>query len=484
MRTDQRPLRAPGQLGCATDRLASFVAGLRFGDLPDSVIERIGQCLLDAMGNAGSARWRDGSSAILVAAMDSTGMTGGSTVIGDPRRYHPHTAVLLNGALIHSADFDDTNEAGQTHPGAPVVPVALALAESAGSTGRDLLVALAAGYEVCCRVGAALGGGAYERGFHPTSVAGLFGGVAAGASLHHLEADVVAAGFGVASSMASGTMQFLSNGAWNKRLQPGLAARSAILALSIAEAGFPAVSQPLEGEHGILNAYSNTPDPNALIANLGCEWLSADTVIKPYPSCRFTHGAIDAAIALRQRISSGELAAGRVEVTVSPQAYDVAGQPRVNNVCPTNPVEAQFSLYFQTAIALLTGTVELSSLNLTDDTRIRRLCKRITVTPDSGMAAMGAHLRWIPDSGERPTEARCHEPLGSPSAPLLWPAVIRKFEGLMDGIVSDTSRNAMHTGARGLAELSSVSEWLTHLRGTWAVPASTPRIEEVPDANE
>src|SRR5690606_18361350 len=160
---------------------------------------------------------------------------GEATVFGFNRRYTPATAALFNGMLGHSLDFDDTHSDSSTHPSAPVVPAALAAAEMTGASGRDTLTAIVAGYEVMIRIGKALDPTAhYARGFHPTATAGVFGAAAAAGRIFGLDAQQVASAFGVAASQAAGSLQFLVNGAWNKRFQVGAAAMNGLIAASLA----------------------------------------------------------------------------------------------------------------------------------------------------------------------------------------------------------------------------------------------------------
>ena len=150
---------------------------------------------------------------------------GNSGVFGDAARYTPAGAALLNGALAHSLDFDDTHAAGSLHPGAPVIPAALAAGEMAGASGADVLAGIVAGYEVTCRVALALPAGEhYDRGFHPTATCGAFGAAAAAARVFGLSAEQVEGALGTVLSQCAGSLQFLANGAWTKRFQVGWAA--------------------------------------------------------------------------------------------------------------------------------------------------------------------------------------------------------------------------------------------------------------------
>jgi len=157
--------------------------------------------------------------------------TGDATVFGDSKTYTPAVAALLNGALGHSLDFDDTHADSSLHPSAPVVPAAFAVGEMVGASGREVLTAIVAGYEVCCRLGNALDPTShYARGFHPTATAGTYGAAAAAAKLFGLSKDQIIAAFGVSGSQAAGSLQFLVNGAWNKRYQVGAAAMNGVIA--------------------------------------------------------------------------------------------------------------------------------------------------------------------------------------------------------------------------------------------------------------
>ncbi|MEK7863503.1 MAG: MmgE/PrpD family protein, partial [Chloroflexota bacterium] len=164
--------------------LAEFVSALTIERVPPDAQDRLKQCLLDFIGVSAFAAVRAESSGPFRQAVRALApRPGPGTVVGEARGYPFQYAALLNGAFAHTLDFDDTNLFGALHPGAPVIPAALAMAEQEGASGARFLEALAAGYEVACRVGAALGQTAYDRGFHITAVAGIFGAVAAGAKV-------------------------------------------------------------------------------------------------------------------------------------------------------------------------------------------------------------------------------------------------------------------------------------------------------------
>jgi len=286
-----------------TATLAAYVANLKYEDIPTEVLERAKALTLDFLGSAVRARSEAESTPSLLAMLATLGLDGkgDATVCGDARTYTPAIAALLNGALGHSLDFDDTHADSSLHPSAPVVPAAFAVGEILGSSGRDVLTAIVAGYEVCCRLGNALDPTShYAKGFHPTATAGTYGAAAAAAKLYKLNADQIVAAFGVSGSQAAGSLQFLVNGAWNKRYQVGAAAMNGVVAASLAREGFIGSTESVEGKHGLLAGYTDDAHPEKATAGLGKVFETMKIGIKPYPSCRYTHAAIDALIAMRR----------------------------------------------------------------------------------------------------------------------------------------------------------------------------------------
>src|SRR5246127_5207711 len=163
-----------------TAELAQFTADIRLDRLPPDVVKRARFLVLDLVGNIVRARHDAESTPSFLAAARAMGLAAGNSgVFGDAARYTPAGAAFLNGALAHSLDFDDTHAPGSLHPGAPVIPAALAAGEMAGASGADVLAAIIAGYEITCRVALALPAGEhYDRGFHPTATCGAFGAAA------------------------------------------------------------------------------------------------------------------------------------------------------------------------------------------------------------------------------------------------------------------------------------------------------------------
>ena len=232
-----------------TSELSRFSAEISLDRLPPQVVERARFLLLDLVGNIVRARHDAESTASFLAATRAMGLAAGNAgVFGDAARYTPAGAAFLNGALAHSLDFDDTHAAGSLHPGAPVIPAALAAGEMAGASGADVLAAIIAGYEVTCRVALALPAGEhYDRGFHPTATCGAFGAAAAAARVFGLDAAGIEGALGTVLSQCAGSLQFLVNGAWTKRFQVGWAATNGLMAATLVREGFKGASRGAGG---------------------------------------------------------------------------------------------------------------------------------------------------------------------------------------------------------------------------------------------
>ena len=418
-----------------TQDFASFSASIRLGQLPPEVTARARLLVLDLVGNIVRARHDAESTPPLLAAARALGLAAGNAaVFGDSARYTPAGAALLNGALGHSLDFDDTHAAGSLHPGCPVIPAALAAGEMAGASGADVLAAIVAGYEVTCRLALALpAGDHYQRGYHPTATCGAFGAAAAAARVFGLDAAGIADAFGIALSTAAGSLQFLANGAWTKRFQVGWSAMAGLSAATLAREGFKGAADALDGKHGFLRAYAPNPVPERAVEGLGTQFELMQTAVKPYPSCRFGHAAIDAALALRAELSLEPHEIESVTVGMSESGMLLVGEPQAKKANPENVVDGQFSGPFVVAAALVSGGMTWDSYALLRDDRVRALLPRITYHRDPAVQAefpanMSANLT-LRARGETHTRMVV-VPKGEP-ANFLTDAELRdKFQGL------------------------------------------------------
>jgi 2-methylcitrate dehydratase PrpD len=423
-----------------TSELSAFSAGIKLDALPPDVVERARFLVLDLVGNIVRARHDAESTASFLAATRAMGLAAGNSgVFGDAARYTPAGAAFLNGALAHSLDFDDTHAAGSLHPGAPVIPAALAAGEMVGASGADVLAAIVAGYEITCRVALALPAGEhYDRGFHPTATCGAFGAAAAAARVFGLDPAGVEGALGTVLSQCAGSLQFLVNGAWTKRFQVGWAAMNGLMAATLVREGFKGPTEALEGRHAFMRAYAPNPKPERAVQDLGVVFELMHTAVKPYPSCRYGHASIDAALALRAAhgLQPGEI--DSVTLGLPKSGMLLIGQPADKKSDPQNVVDGQFSGPFVVACALATGAMTWDSYALLHDATVRSLLPKIRCEFDPEIEAeFPANM-----SGKVTIAARGQSfvqkvvvPKGEPTNFLSEAELRAKFSGLAEAVL-------------------------------------------------
>jgi len=338
--------------------LARFVAGLRFADLPEPAIEAARRHILDTLGVAIRGRSHENAQNALRGVRALDGAAGSIALWGENATLSAPCAALANGIASHALDYDDTHTDGIVHGSAIVVPVVMALGQQRGVSGEDLVAAFVAGWEVAARVGLASAGTFHQRGFHTTSIAGVFGAAAAAARLMSLDAARTTHALGLAGSMASGINEYLSNGSSAKSVHTGWSAHGGIVAATLAAAGMTGPVSVFEGRDGLLRAYGQIDGArmDALAAGLGETWEVTRVSIKPYPCCHFAHAFIDCAGALlTQGIDASQVE--RIECVVPEIERPLICDPIEEKLRPGTPYSAKFSLPFLIAARLVDGTI-------------------------------------------------------------------------------------------------------------------------------
>lgn len=365
-----------------TQQLARFTARTKADDIPQTVRVRALHHMLDAAGIAIAASRYDHSHRVLTA-MRGLGGAGKVPVFGFPARLSPRDAATMNGYLCHGLDFDDTHVAGIIHPTASVLPAVLSTAAHVGASGKAMVTAFVIGVETAARLASVAKSGFHQVGFHPTGMVGVFGCTLAAGRLMGLNERELAMAQGIAVSMASGSLEFVEDGAWNKRLHPGWAAQAGMTAAALAREGFVGATKPYDGRFGLFNAYLGThkdqADYGLATAGLGQTWELMQTAIKPYPACHFTHGCIDAALALRQEgVDHADIEG--IEVKVPAGVFKVICEPEANKLKPANSYDAQFSVQWLTAAAFVRGKLGLAELEPAEivDPTIQALTQKVS----------------------------------------------------------------------------------------------------------
>jgi len=293
----------------------------------------------------------DAIASCYAGASTETGSLFKQWASGDsPSRHH---RVLLAGALTHITETDDLHRESVTHPGCAVIPVALALGLDKACSNRDVLDAVIRGFEAVCRVGMSVGPQHYKI-WHNTATCGPYGSAMAAGELLGLSEEQCVWALGNAGSQSSGLWEFLDDGAMSKHLHAGRAAQAGLLAAELASLNISGASKILEGEKGFYRALCPDPDPTLLVLNHDDPWQIHKTSIKPWPSCRHTHPAIDAALELSETVDASLLTDVRVETYQA--ALDLC-----DRASPANEYQAKFSLQHCVASALAHKAVTLGS---------------------------------------------------------------------------------------------------------------------------
>ncbi|PIW27383.1 MAG: MmgE/PrpD family protein [Rhodospirillales bacterium CG15_BIG_FIL_POST_REV_8_21_14_020_66_15] len=374
-----------------TRRLAEFAAGLTYDKLPAEVAARTKLLILDTAGIMVRARHDAESTDSLVRAVERLGLVSGNcSVLGDGRGYVPSAAALVNGSLAHSLDFDDTHAEASLHSSAPIVPAVLAAAEMTDASGKDVITACVVGYEIQIRLAKSLvPKDHYDRGYHPTATCGVMAASAAAGKILGLDADGIESALGIALSQAAGSMQFLADGAWTKRSHVGQAAQNGLTCATLAAEGFKGPKQAIEGKWGFLHSLSPNAQPDKATAGLGSYWETMALGVKPYPSCRYSHAALDA---IRQLMTEHDIAADSVEsatVGLPETGWKIIGDSDAVKQNPKSIVDGQFSMPFCAAVALRTGNMVWDDYRAhLKDAETLNLARRINtvVDPDAEAA--------------------------------------------------------------------------------------------------
>ena len=368
-----------------TEKFANFCEELRYEDLPHDVIKRTKLLILDTVGIIIRARHDAESTSSLVSAIERLEMSNGSCqVFSDNKSYSPSAAALLNGTLAHSLDFDDTHAEASLHSSAPILAAALAAAEMNKSSGQQLITACVVGYEIQIRLGLAGGSSAhYKKGFHPSATCGIFGAVAAAGYLMGLNKDQYISAFGIALSQSAGSMQFLTDGAWTKRSHVGQAAQNGLSCAIMAAEGFKGPSKAFEGKWGYLHSYASGGDMEKAIDGLGKKFETLNLGVKPYPSCRYSHAAIDGIIELKNELGFSTSELDDIDIGLSETALNIIGYPLSDKQNPKSVVDGQFSMPFCAAVTVKSGGLKWDDYkNHLNDSDTLSLCNKIKVSPD------------------------------------------------------------------------------------------------------
>ncbi|KCB42953.1 MmgE/PrpD family protein [Bordetella hinzii] len=394
--------------------LATFASQLRYEDIPAPVLRRAEDLLLDTLASilAGA-----GARPVQIMAGYAQAMgpaDGPAEILVNRRRSSPLFAAMVNAAAAHVVEQDDVHNGSVFHPAAVIFPPALAVAQALGLSGRDVLTAAVAGYEVGIRVGEFLGRSHYKI-FHTTATVGTLAAAVTVGRLLGLDPERMLNALGSAGTQSAGLWEFLRDAADSKQLHTAHAVAAGITAAYLARDGFTGARQILEGPQGLAAGMSRDADPSRLTDRLGERWALAETSFKYHASCRHTHPAADALQALMRdnQLGAGDIAS--IEALVHQGALDVLG-PVVN---PATVHQSKFSMGTVLGLIALKGRAGLAEFDAAlDDPAMATWRERTTMTLDPEVD-QAYPQRWIGKVKVRTTDgrelsARVDEPKGDP----------------------------------------------------------------------
>lgn len=467
---------APASDAPLAEIVATWAEGVTFEDLSPALIENINSRVLDILGICAAAAPLDTSRAVRRFAT-SQGGAGQASAVGVAEQLPAAQAAFVNGVLAHSLDYDDTHLPSVLHPSASVIPAVLAAAQAHGSSGQDVVRAIAIGLEVSVRLGmagydsAAQNSVFFEHGQHATSICGAMGSAAAVAALHG-GAELIRNSLGVAASMAAGIIESNRTGGTVKRIHCGWAAHSAITAVELVRHGLTGPPTVLEGRFGFFQAWLHGAfDASAITDDLGERWSIEDIFFKPYPANHFTHAAVDAAAALRRAgITPGDI--NSLVLGVPAPNLRTIGEPIDVKRTPTTAYMAQFSGPYAVAAGLLGGGgLEVGLDDYTDelakDPVRRAIMAKVDVVPDPECTAIfpmqfPAVLTAQLTDGRTIVE-KVLANRGGNENPLNFEELTRKFRDNARRTMSNGDMAALEEGCRTLETATSVHDLFTGL---------------------
>jgi 2-methylcitrate dehydratase PrpD len=449
-----------------TQDLAKYCHELKFRQLPEEVVDRVKYFFLDFVGVACRGSQEESSQSMYRFMREMGHRRQGGVIIGTKdRAFHLYSA-LANGTSAHAIEMDDVNNEASLHPGVVVFPAALATSERVGGAGKKFIEAVVSGYEVMIRLGRALGAqNSYKRGFHPTGTCGSFGSSVTTSKIMGLRQEEMTSALGIAGSQAAGSMEYLAQGAWTKRFHPGWAAHSGMIAAQLAGKGFRGPSSIIEGRDGFLHSYSDGADESKVLENIGTQYEILRTSIKPHACCRYMQPPIDAILKI---VKENDLAPDKVEkvkVGILRAGAQLIAEPLEGKYTPKSIVDAQFSMPFGAAVAILYRKAGLGEFHLSKirSEEVKRMMKRVECVVDPDLEKTFpkqwcATAEIFAQDGRR-YFAKVEYCKGDPENPLSWDELIEKFHDLTGGLMTKERRLEIVGQVRRLEKIRDLQKW-------------------------
>ncbi|MBP1947088.1 MmgE/PrpD family protein [Virgibacillus litoralis] len=457
-------MKTKGSTNTISDSLSKLIKDTNINEMSESEIDLAKFLTLDFIGLAARGNHFETSKPVH-KYLENFGGKGSGTIIGKRGiKSLPQYSALANGAAAHSLELDDVINEASLHPAVAVFPTALATSEYYGSTGKSFIEASLVGYEVMGRLGKALNpSNVYTRGFHPTGICGVFGTVATASKIMNLSEKQTTYAFGIAGSQAAASMEFLESGAWTKRLHPGWASHSGMIASELASNNFVGPNTIFEGSKGFAQSYSFDSDLSILDEPLSFgDSQMQKTSIKPHACCRYKQGPLDMILKV---VIDNDLEPNDVEkinVYMVKTGMSIVSWPEAEKRNPKNTVDIQFSMHFGAAVATLyrkTLLEEYSQENI-NNSDVKSMMNRVFCYHDPDLDKEFPKKwpsRVVIETSKGTFSEYLEYPKGEPENQLSWEELIEKFKYLTGTVYTSNEQDNIIDAVRNLDQIENIN---------------------------
>lgn len=454
------------------ESLSKLAENLEYEALSTAVIDRTKYLAMDFIGLAARGNSFESNKPIH-QFIKNLGGKGEGVIIGNKNLHTlPQYAALANGSASHSLELDDVINEASLHPAVVVFATAFAIADKYNKSGKDVILASVIGYEIMGKIGKALNPtNVYDRGFHPTGVVGAFAAAATASKLMGLTSEQTTNAFGIVGSQAAASMEFLNTGSWTKRLHPGWASHNGIIAAELAKEGFTGPNSIIEGNKGFANAYSY----DAKLNEINLDYSNEDNYIlkssiKPHACCRYKQGPLDLVLSIVNEHDLSPSDINKINVYLVQTALPIVAEPQAEKRNPSSSVDAQFSMHFGAAVAVLYRKTLLEQYedHITQLPEVKDLMNKVVCFRDEELEK-DFPKKWparvVIETSKGTFSQEIEYPKGEPENPLSWEEMIEKFKYVSAPIYDRYEQEKLIKSIKNLETYSKMSDFSVLLKG-------------------
>jgi 2-methylcitrate dehydratase PrpD len=443
--------------------LAGNIIDTNYENLPSEVVKATKRLFMDGLGVGLAGSAEAGVSELIDIVRDWDGRKESTVwVYGD--RLPCVSAAQANATMIHALDYDDTHDVAILHASSVAVPTALAIAEKLGGVdGKRLITAVALAVDLAARLCLANKVSVFDRGWQYTAIHGNFSAAAITGKLLGLDKETLVSAFGLAYHQAGGNLQCIHDGTLAKRAGPGFAARDGIMAVLMAQKGITGARNVLQGRDGLFNVYHRGDyNPEVLTANLGEKFEVVNLSFKPYPCCRNTNPPIDATLTMVGEYNIKAEDVDSVTIYVSKGAMKLLGESLNTKQNPSTTVDAQFSIPWTVASAIVQGKVGIAEFTpqAIKNKAVLALSNKVTPKLDESLNRMGVSpaIVEIKTKDGKVYSKRVDTSYGSPENPMNMDAIAAKLRDCASYAAKPLSQKNVEKLIQLVSQLEAVSD--------------------------